>query len=77
MLLAVGWMAARPNAVDAAADSELVLSEWAAALDESNERLTQLVDVGWTPGEPLRDEEGELDDLLHGLDRSFEHFDAL
>jgi hypothetical protein len=80
VLLAVGWATWPPSpARPAGSDPEAVLAEWAAALDESSQRLTNLLDSGWTRGNsgPTRDEETDLDDLFRSLGQSFDRFETL
>lgn len=76
-LLVFGWTAHVRSAERGTADADAVVAGWAVAVDESNSRLTSLIEYGWTHGEFGRDEDAELDGLLQSLDQSFEEFDAL
>jgi hypothetical protein len=58
-------------------DADAQVTQWAAALDESDRSLTRLTEYGWTHGEFSRDEDAESEGLLQSLDQSFEHFGAL
>jgi hypothetical protein len=65
------WTHGRPSR---AADPEAALTEWAAALDESNARLASVLSV---TGDTSEDDNAELDELLRGLDESLWHFENL
>lgn len=78
ILLMFGWRTFSRRAVETAApDPEAVLAEWATALDESNDRLASLLEGDWTRVEPTANDDAEFDELLRGLDESFERFDTL
>jgi hypothetical protein len=76
--LIVGWtfFHERPSARPVT-DADALVTQWAAALDESDRSLTRLAEYGWTHGEFSRDEDADSEGLLQSLDQSFEHFGAL
>ena len=49
-----------------------MLAEWAAAIEQSSERVTMLLTDDWIPDRGLMpgDEEQELENLLESLDQS-------
>jgi hypothetical protein len=49
-----------------------MLAEWAAAVEESSQRVTMLLTDDWIPDRGLTpaDEEQELENLLESLDQS-------
>lgn len=76
--LVFGWTTwSRATRGPVLADPEAAVAEWAAALDESNDCLRALTSSGWALGESTLDADAELDELLQGLDDSFERFEGL
>jgi hypothetical protein len=78
LILAVGWLTLPIGVHSIGPDPGEVLDEWAAALEASSQRLAGLVGEAWAQGEArVGDDEGNLEELLDSLDRSFERFEAL
>ncbi len=78
VLLALGapllWRSWR---TDVSSNAETVLSEWAAALDASQERFASLFTAVPAYDTLDADVDRELDELLRGLDESLRHFENL
>ena len=69
----LGWPPpSGPTADLAPANPAEMLAEWAAAIEQSSERVTMLLTDDWIPDRGLTpgDEEQELENLLESLDQS-------
>lgn len=78
VLLAVGWLTfGRHARAILTSDPDTALTEWAAALDESNARLASLLNGGGMYGDVGGDENAELDELFRSLDESLRCFENL
>jgi hypothetical protein len=79
LLLVVGWLTtSRAPSTRPRIDTDAVLNEWGAALDESNARLARLLSGEGSATELVSgDEDTELEDLFRGLDDFLNRFEQL
>ncbi len=81
VLLALGvrQMWPRTSATLSAPDADAQLQQWAAALDESDDRVAALAAEGWSRGDTgnQSEEDEELEELFHSVDQSLLHFEEL